>query len=229
MEIGLGGTAARVTVSPSRLNFKRNLMEQLVGKSIVVFDLEIKNEIGKNGITWKTYDKMGISTGCAFDYRTMDYLVFMDDNLQELRKLLAGAELIVGFNIIGFDLPLLAASTAVVEKNPKLEIYDLLFASRKSLGWKEGETFPSGLKLDNHLEETFGKECMKTQDGALAPIFWQQKELGKLISYCLADVKREKMLFEHVVAGKPVKTKAHGEKILELPKYLQMEKIANGP
>lgn len=195
-------------------------MNALAGKSIVVFDLEIKNEIGKNGVTWKTYDKMGISVGCAFDYRTMDYLVFMDDNIQELRALLAGAEMIVGFNILGFDLPLIASCTKPVDKNPKLEIYDLLFKSREAVGWKEGRNFPTGLKLDNHLEATFGKDHMKTADGAEAPLMWQRGELGKLISYCLCDVKREKMLFEHVIQKKPVKTAAHGEKILELPKCL---------
>lgn len=191
------------------------------GKPIVVFDLEIKNEIGKNGIGWKSYREMGISVGCAFDYRTMDYCVFMDDNIQELRSLLSGADLIVGFNILGFDLPLIASSTKPVEKNPNLEIYDLLYKSRESTGWEEGMKFPSGLRLDNHLEETFGKGEMKTADGAEAPLMWQRKELGRLISYCLADVKRERQLFEHVVQGLPVKTKAHGEKILEIPKYLK--------
>lgn len=198
-------------------------MKELKGKNIIVFDCEIKEEIGKNGITWSSYDRMGVSTACAFDYRRMDYLVFMDDNIQELRQLLATADLIVGFNIIGFDLPLIAASTKPVEKNPNLEIYDLLFASRKAVGWEEGARFPSGLKLDEHLEGTFGQSEMKTANGAEAPLMWQRKELGKVISYCLADVKREKMLFEHVLRGKPVKTKTHGEKFLELPKLLQGE------
>lgn len=195
-------------------------MKELEGKPIVVFDLEIKNVIGQNGVTWSTYGKMGISVGCAFDYRSMDYLVFMDDNIQELRELLAKANLIVGFNIVGFDLPLIASSTKVVEKNPDLEIYDILYWSRKSTGWDGSNKFPQGLKLDEHLEGTFGKENMKTANGAEAPKMWQNGEIGKLTSYCLADVKREKMLFEHIVKGLPVKTKAHGEKIIQLPKYL---------
>ena len=196
-------------------------MEKLKGKPIVVFDLEIKEEIGKNGVTWNTHDKMGISVGCAFDYATMDYLVFMDDNIKELNALLLRSRLVVGFNIIGFDLPLLAATTggalAISDR-----VFDLLYASRKAVGWRgEGDKYPSGLKLDQHLEATFGKSEMKTADGAQAPVMWQNKELGKVISYCLADVKREKMLFEHVVQGLPVKTTAHGERILELHPYLK--------
>lgn len=195
-------------------------MKELAGKSIVVFDLETKHACGTPQVSWTNYKGMGISVGCAFDYRTMDYMVFMDDNIQEMRQLLATADMIVGFNIIGFDLPLIAAHTQPVEKNPNLEIYDLLFQSRKSVGWDGGGRFPSGLRLDHHLEETFGKENMKTADGAGAPLMWQKGELGKLVSYCLADVKREKMLFEHVVQKKPVKTKVHGEKFLQLPKLL---------
>lgn len=199
-------------------------MKELEGKPIVVFDLETKQPCGTKEVPWGAWSAMGISVGVAFDYKTMDYKIFMEDNLQELRSLLAGSDLIVGFNIKGFDLPLIAAHTHPVEKNPNLEIYDMLFKSRESLGWKEGDKFPNGLRLDNHLEETFGKSNMKTEDGADAPIFWQQKKFGRLVSYCLADVKREKMLFEHIVSGKPVKTKAHGEKVLELPKYLTTEK-----
>lgn len=208
-------------------------MEELSGKNIVVFDLEIKNEIGKNGVTWQSFEKMGISVGVAFDYRAMDYLIFMDDNIQELRRRLATSDLVVGFNITGFDLPLLAASTEKVEKNQNLEIYDILYWSRISVGWNDPDApqdpilghrtsrFPSGLKLDDHLEGTFGKEHMKTANGAEAPLMWQRKELGRLTSYCLADVKRERQLFEHVVKGLPVKTATHGVRILELPKYLK--------
>ena len=199
------------------------MLETLVGKKIVVFDLEIKEEIGKNGVTWSTYDKMGISVGVAFNYFTMDYEIYMDDNIQDLRNLLATSDLIVGFNILGFDLPLLAATTKPVEKNPKLEIYDLLYKSRESIGWKDGDRFPTGLKLDNHLEATFGKTEMKTADGAQAPVMWQQKKLGKLISYCLADVKREKMLFEHVLQKKLVKTTGHPDRLLGLPKFLEVQ------
>lgn len=55
----------------------------LVGKRVVIFDVEIKNTISKEtGIGWKDFDKMSVSTACAFDYQDMRFRVFMDDNYE---------------------------------------------------------------------------------------------------------------------------------------------------
>ena len=125
----------------------------------------------------------------------------MDDNLQELVDLLNTADLVVAFNNIDFDNPLLAAEA----KNQKLERllrpdlpnYDMLVESRKGAGV---DKFTGGFKLDAHLDATFGKQMLKTADGSEAPKMFQRKELGRLASYCLADVRRERALFESVWA-----------------------------
>lgn len=160
---------------------------------VVVYDLEIKEEIGKNGIGWKDYDKMGISVGCCYSFLKKEYKVFLDDNIEELGEQLDKAELAVGFNIFGFDDPLLEATL----KRPikKDHHYDMLWHSRKSHG---GGDFVKGFKLDNHLAGTFGIEFMKTGNGADAPVWYKQGKLGKVISYCLDDVKREAMLFQYI-------------------------------
>jgi hypothetical protein len=189
---------------------------ELAGKNIVVYDCEIKNPVDNKTITWADKDKMGISVACLFDYRTMDYSVFMDDNMEELTKRLNDAELVSGFNIIGFDNPLVNATTKL-QIRPDLPVYDILFHSRRSTGWDPLNKFPTGLKLDEHLKGTFGFEHKKTEDAAQAPEFWQTGQLGRLISYCLADVKREKMLFEHIWNGKQVTTPTHGSKELYNP------------
>lgn len=195
-------------------------MKQLAGRNIVVFDLEIKNEIGKNGVTWETFERMGISVGCSFSFQTMDYKAYMDDNLGELADQLNRAELVVGFNILGFDLPLLRAEL----KNQKLEqqirpglpVYDMLEHSRLAAGWKPHQPYPKGLRLDNHLAGTFGRDMMKTEAGADAPVFWQQKKLGRLVSYCLADVRREAALFRRAWDTGVFRTDTHGEKSIHL-------------
>lgn len=199
----------------------------LSGRNIVVFDLEIKNVIGQNGVTWDTLDQMGISVGCLFDFKTLEYQVYMDDNLTELGERINQADLVVGFNILSFDLPLLSATLLHPSQEqpfrirPNLAVYDILYWSRVSVGWNPDDPlsrFPSGLKLDDHLLGTFGPALMKTADGAQAPVFYQEKKLGRLISYCLADVNREAKLFKHIWGGLPVRTKTHGEKILKHPK-----------
>jgi len=188
----------------------------LEGKNIAVFDLEIKNVIDGRQITWNDHHLMGISVGVAFHYKTMEYKVFMDDNIEELPELLNSCDLVSGFNITGFDNPLIDGTTKLKLKKD-LNIYDLLVESRLAAGWKHGQKFPTGMKLDDHLLATFGKDHMKTDHGANAPLLWQSGQVGKLVSYCIADVKRECKLFEHVWNGLAVKTQMHEARILRNP------------
>ena len=179
-------------------------------KDIVVFDLEIKNEIGKNGVTWGTHDKMGISVGVTYSFLHDEYKVFMDDNLPEMFDTLKNAHMTSGFNTISFDMMLLAAMIPAAKDylHPLItRNYDCLIHSRDA---SKMDKYTKGFKLDEHLFHIFGKEFMKTADGASAPIWWQEKKYGKVISYCLDDVKREKGLFEHFWERQWTKT-SHGQ------------------
>jgi hypothetical protein len=198
-------------------------MSNLFGRNIVVYDLEIKNVIDGENVKWSTPEKMGISVGVAFHYLTGEYKVFMDDNLPALAKLLNQAEVVSGFNIIGFDNTLLNATLAPeCEKYHGKNTYDILLESRIATGWTPQKRFPSGMRLDDHLRGTFGPDFLKTADGAEAPIMYQDGRIGELVSYCIADVKRECLLFEHIWNEKPVKTEAHGEHLLRHPAQLDL-------
>lgn len=191
----------------------------LQGKNIVVYDCEIVNEI-KDGITWNDHDKMGLSVACLYDYLTDDYHVYLDPAAADLAYRLNQADLIVGFNTVGFDHKLVHAVTGRLQAelmDVKHERnFDMLYWSRRSTGWNESQRFPTGMKLDNHLEATFGAQFMKTGHGEMAPKWWQQGLHSRVISYCLADVKRERMLFEHIVRYGWVKTQAHGQRDIDL-------------
>lgn len=195
----------------------------LPGRNIIVFDLETKHECGTPEVPWDRKDLMGVSVGVAFDYRTCEYRVFMDDNLADLASLLCQADLVTGFNIDGFDTPLLEATlkgmvSPLPGDLPPIRSYDMLLESRRAVGWAPGRSFPKGLRLDDHLLGTFGKDSMKTDDGANAPKLWQERKLGDLISYCIADVKREAMLFEQVWARNAINTSTHGFRRLSDPR-----------
>lgn len=186
------------------------------GKNIVVFDLEIKNVIDGKLITWKDYAKMGISVGVAHHYLTGDTHIFTDENIEELPLLLNQADIVSGFNILGFDNSLLNATTT--EKFTNIAAcYDLLEESRRATGWRPTMPFPKGMRLDDHLLATFGPEWVKTEDGAQAPVMYQRGELNRLIDYCIADVERECMLFDRVWAEDIVRTATHGDTVLRHP------------
>jgi hypothetical protein len=51
---------------------------------------------------------------------------------------------------------------------------------------------------------------MKTGDGAMAPVQYQQGKLGALSSYGLGDVDRTRFLFENIWEHRTVKSDMHG-------------------
>lgn len=189
-------------------------IERLKGKNIVVYDCEIENVIDGVNVTWSTHDKMGLSVACLYDYRTDDWHVYLKNDLQAICDRLKTADLVVGFNTEGFDEKLLRGLGGDMPE--KIKNFDMLYHSRIATGWNPKDRFPKGLRLDNHLEHMFGKENMKTTHGENAPIWWQEGRHGEVISYCLADVKRERMLFEHIVEHGWVSTEEHGKRYIDL-------------
>jgi len=190
--------------------------ENLEGKNIIVYDLEIANSIDKSkGIGWKDHDKMGLSVGALYDYETGDYTVYFNstDDIQRLCGRINRAALVVAFNHIGFDNKLLRAIGGDLKPDSELKNYDMLLESRKAA---HSTPFKPGFKLDQHLEATFGQQFKKTAHGELAPIWWQEGRKGEVTSYCLADVRREKSLFEYIWENGGAKTMAYGFKKFEL-------------
>ena len=169
-------------------------------KNVVVYDLEIKNVIDGKNVTWGDHHKMGISVGCCFDFREYTFKIFMDDNMPLLvERLNQEGTLIVAFNNINFDNKLLRKDPLLVEKgivlkpDSELKQYDMLLESRKAFNVG---MYEKGFKLDDHLKHM--NLPLKTDDGANAPILYQQGKIGELTNYCLQDVIREKMMFDRI-------------------------------
>lgn len=193
------------------------MLEKLAGKNIVVYDCEIQNEIDGKNVTWATYDKMGLAVAALYDYVDGDYKVYLEKDVDDLFSRLLEADLVVGFNIKGFDNKLIDAlkNSALDLTDSVLEDYlkswDIYEHSLKAHGYIGGVR-PKGLRLDDHLKGIFGEAFAKTMDGAQAPIEWQRGNEAKVITYCLADVRREKMLFEHILIHGWVYTETHGKR-----------------
>ncbi len=164
---------------------------------IVVYDLETKNSPVTKA-DWTNWAWLGISVGCAYDFKTGEYTVYLDDNLPALIDLVNSADMVAAFNHVSFDNNLLRG--VAMDKGLKvlpatLRNYDMLVESRTGA---KVDMYTKGFKLDAHLKATLGPEAMKTGDGAFAPDLYKAGKMGELVSYCLADVHRERLLFEHV-------------------------------
>lgn len=171
-------------------------LNELEGKNVVVYDLEIKNEISKIPGGWGNHAGMGISVGCAFDYRLMRYRVFMDDNIQELvDRLNEEGTLVTAFNNMTFDNKLLRVNGLNLKPDDQLINYDMMRVSKIGAGINPQRPI-KGFKLDQHLEAL--QLPLKTADGAMAPIWWQQGKVGTVVDYCLADVHQERALFDYM-------------------------------
>ncbi len=104
-------------------------VNDLIGKNIVVYDLETKESPPEVG--WTAWNAMGISVGCSYDFLDDSYHVYMDDNMHKLAERLNLPEtLIVAFNQISFDNNLLRQCQnkggIVLNHETKLNSYDML-------------------------------------------------------------------------------------------------------
>ncbi len=150
----------------------------------LVIDIETQNtfqEVGK-------YDHrlLKVSLVGAYDYATGQYESYLEQELPALWKKMEQASAVIGYNIIGFDLPVL--NNYYPGDLTKLPTVDLMYMLEKQIGFR--------LKLDDVAHGTLG--VGKSGTGLLAVEYWKKGELDKLREYCLQDVKVTKDLYDYV-------------------------------
>jgi DEAD/DEAH box helicase domain-containing protein len=114
----------------------------------------------------------------------------VDGLIDQLRR----ADLVVGFNHIGFDYEVLMAFT-VLDLKEHLQSLDLMLDLEKRIGVK--------VKLDAVASATLGTG--KTADGLDAIRWWQQGKISEIARYCCYDVKVTKCVHEYGVEHGHVK------------------------
>lgn len=174
----------------------------LIGLPILVLDTEIKKAILKEGETpivgieycagFADFENMGISCLGVYDFKEDRNLIFMDDNMDQLRALIEERELFVGFNNVRFDNKLWEANDIHI---PEDRSYDLLLDMWNSMGFTEEFTKEThaGFGLDATSSANLG--AGKNDNPAMAPVNYQRGEFGKLIRYQMGDVDLTRQLF----------------------------------
>ena len=101
-----------------------------------------------------------------------------------LVDLLCGADLVVGYNIRGFDYEVLRGYTDVdLQALPTL---DLMYDLEDRLGFRP--------KLESVASATLGEG--KSADGMQALEWWRMGEIDKIIDYCREDVRVTRDLYD---------------------------------
>jgi DEAD/DEAH box helicase domain-containing protein len=110
---------------------------------------------------------------------------YFEADLPKLFPLLEKADVVIGYNIDGFDMPVLAPYyTGDISKIPTLDVMDRI---KKSCGHR--------IKLDVVAKETLGMG--KIGDGLDAIKYYQSKQFKKLEKYCLQDVKVTRDVYDY--------------------------------
>lgn len=153
-------------------------------RKVVVFDLETQRSFDEVGGR-SQFHKLGVSAAVAYRYDTDDFLVVTEDTVDQLIDVLLGADLVIGYNIKGFDYEVLRGYTE--EDLHRLPTLDLMEHLEERLGFRP--------KLDSVVVPTLGEG--KLADGLTALKWWREGEIDKIIEYCREDVRVTRDLYDY--------------------------------
>lgn len=147
----------------------------------VVFDIETK-------YTFRQFadpQKLEVSVVVLYDYADNQYHTFTEKNIQDLFPRLEKASYAIGYNSVGFDLPVLQA---YYHGNvASISSFDMLEDIRQTTGRR--------FSLNDVAQSTLGVK--KSGHGLQATEWYKTGEIDKIIKYCTDDVKITKQVFEH--------------------------------
>ncbi|MFZ5803132.1 MAG: ribonuclease H-like domain-containing protein [Candidatus Omnitrophota bacterium] len=165
----------------------------MIPKNTMVLDLETQRSFkdfskSKN----QTLDKLKISVVGVYDYQDQMYRTFEEKEVMKLEQRLKEIDLLIGFNIRRFDLPVLAPYLFIPTE--KLPVLDLLEDVETARGHRAS--------LDSIAKATLHQQ--KSGSGKDALALFQAGRMEELKKYCLDDVRLTKEIFEYGVREQKV-------------------------
>lgn len=151
--------------------------------NIIVLDLETQKsfkEVGKARL-----EKLKISVAGVYDYLTDQYVTYEEKEIMKLEKRLRDIDLVIGFNVRRFDMPVLAPYLFMPVEN--LPVLDLLDDIEKARGHRASLDSIAGPTLKQH----------KSGTGADALTLFKENKMDELKRYCLDDVRLTKEIYEY--------------------------------
>ncbi len=148
----------------------------------VVLDIETQNTFQEVGGYFT--DKLKVSVVVAYYYETDEYIAYQEHELPRLFERLERSGRIIGYNSIGFDIPVL--NNYYAGDLLQLPQLDMLAKIQQSLGFR--------IKLDDVASATIGTS--KSAHGLLAVQWWKEGKVKEIIDYCQQDVKVTREVYE---------------------------------
>ena len=158
----------------------------------IVLDIETQNLFsdvgGKENLT-----KLSLSVAGVFSYADNVFLTFTEPEIPAFEDLLKKTDLIIGFNINHFDLPILQKYLSL--DISKISTLDIMNEVVGAMGHR--------VSLDDLVSNTLGKR--KSANGLMAVQYWREGRLDELKKYCLDDVRLTRDLYEHGLKNGEIK------------------------
>lgn len=159
--------------------------------SYVVFDVETRLSAAEVG-GWSRLERMGVSVAVLYDSRDDAFTAYTQERIPEMVERMASAALVVGFNSVRFDYPVLQPFTDFpLHTLPSL---DLLAEIHRRLSYR--------VSLDNVARATLN--VPKSADGLAALRWWKEGRTDLIEQYCQKDVEITRDVYRHAVEHKHV-------------------------
>jgi DEAD/DEAH box helicase domain-containing protein len=152
------------------------------GKNVVVFDLETQRSFQDVGGR-TAMRELGMSVGVVYSFLDDSFHAFLESEAARLIEFLRAAELVVGYNLLGFDYEVLKGYGELPAAG--LPTLDIMVDLQQKLGFRP--------KLDSVVKATIG--AAKTADGLQALAWWKEGRLDLIEKYCTEDVRLTRDLY----------------------------------
>ncbi len=160
--------------------------EKEQGPRVVVFDLETQRSAAEVG-GWNKAYMMGMSVGIVWDSHEQQCTSYFEEDVDKLIEHLQKADLVVGFNIIGFDYTVLRGYSKFDFKS--LNTLDILREIHQRLHYR--------VSLDSVGKATL--DAAKTADGLMALKWFKEGRMDLIEKYCRQDVELTRDLFYYAL------------------------------
>ena len=149
----------------------------------IVLDLETKNTFAEVGS--REAAKLDLSVVSIYDYDDDKYYSYLEEELGELWPKLEQADILIGYNLNKFDVPIL--NKYYSGDLSKIKTVDLYEETKKAVG--------KSLSLDLVAAGTLGKG--KIGHGLQAVTWWQEGKINEIKKYCEDDVRITKEIYDY--------------------------------
>lgn len=172
------------------------------GPRIQYFDLETqKGAQDKEVGGWSNIHLMKLAVGVVWDSLDATHHTFLEEQAEALVRKLQSADLVVGFNVIGFDYVVLQPYASRLDVDlTEIPTFDMLDDIKKKLNFR--------LSLDHLAQHTLNaqksasglvslqwyREAMEHE--AAGDLKGKEEKMGKIVQYCKKDVEITRDLFE---------------------------------